>query len=59
MKVPYADIEIKIKAEEDEINGSNEMALSDRVMEFQEKIEDAVEELRREFPEFLFDVTGG
>ncbi len=59
MKMNYAEIEIRIKAEEDEINGPNEMALSDRVMEFQEKIEDAVEELRREFPEFLFNVTGG
>ena len=60
MKVYYADIKIKIKAEEDEINGSNEMGLSDKVWFFQEKLEKWLEqEMKQEFPEFEFDVTGG
>ena len=58
MKQPYAEIKILIFAEEKEINGANEMALSDAVSDVGDKVQKLVE---RGIPEydFEYEVTTG
>jgi len=58
MKIHYGTVRIKVNAEEDEINGPGELALSDRFSLFQNKVEDAVINISEEYPEFEFEVFG-
>ncbi len=59
MKIPYGYLRISINAEEDEINGPDELALSDRFGEFEDELAEHLEhEFESRFPEFTFHISG-
>lgn len=58
MKMPYGRLLITINAEQEEIDGEDELALSDQFVRFEEElIRWMDEEMREEYPEFTFDVS--
>lgn len=58
--VIYGKISIRVFADEREINGPDELALSDRLHELEIKVDEwLANEMGTEFPEFDFTVEGG
>jgi hypothetical protein len=55
-KVDYGYLKVTVKAEEDEINGPNELALSDVFAAFSEDLEQWLEERETDYPEFALSV---
>jgi len=56
MQVLYGEIVISARAEEEVINGPDELALSDRFYELETKFEEWLKQVGAEFPEFILSV---
>jgi len=59
MKTPYGTLKVVVKAEEDEIDGDDELELSDRFTELEDELYDWLKLQELSYPEFEFDLLGG
>ena len=58
MRIEYGRFKIDVLAEKEEVNGPNELALSDKFAELEEVLWEALQELALNYPEFDFILRG-
>ena len=54
--IHYADLKIKILADQEEVNGPDEILLSDDIDEIEREVEAWLADM---FPQFEFEIQGG